>query len=108
MTLFFLVVVVTCVQIIVAYETYARGRGLPVGTLFIGDASILKIISILVGIVALLGSFFLYRWYSPILILVISFTTGPILTNIFRDKVQIISVLGMIAGIIGSLLTLNI
>ena len=108
MTLFFLVVVVMCAQIIVAYETYARPRGLPVGTLFIGDANVFKFISILVGIVALFGSFFLFRWYSPILVLVISFTTGPILTNVFLDKVQIISILGMIAGIIGSLLTLNI
>jgi hypothetical protein len=83
--------------VFVGYEDYARARGLPLGERFAG-ASLLKIVSLLMLIVSLGISFYVYRWWSPFIVLVLGFTFGFLSLLLLKQRMQVIAALGSVIG----------
>ena len=96
----FVILVVTfgSAFILIGYEDHARMKGWPVGAWLAGDAPFLKILSVVTMLIALGVSFYLYRWWSPFIVLGLGFLFGFIATQLLKYRVQLVAVLGTVVG----------
>lgn len=82
---------------IFAYSVYAKSQGLVVGKFYADDLSYLKL-SALIGIVVVpVLAVVLFPWWYAILIVVFGFLVAMAITHIFREKVQIVALVGFVA-----------
>ena len=86
--------------VIVGYEDEARERGWPVGSWLSGDAPPLKIIAILNMLLAIGLSFYIYKWWSPLVVLAVGFIYGFLASMILRYRVQFLALVGTVVGFV--------
>ena len=77
-----------------SYPTYAFQIGWPRGEILSGGASWPTICSYLGAAIGLYKSYALASWWTPIIILLVAFVFAFWVTNILREKVQILWILG--------------
>ena len=84
--------------ILIGYEEEAINKGWPVGMWLSGDASWLKVLAFLAMIGTLGLSFYIYFWWSPVIVFGLGFLFGFIATQLLKQNVQFIAVLGTVVG----------
>ena len=96
----FIILVITfgCSFVLIGYEDNARMEGWPVGAWLTGDAPFLKLLAFGTMFIALCISFYLYSWWSPLIIFILGFLFGFIATQILKSKVQFVAVVGTVVG----------
>jgi len=88
--------------IILGYEQHARMNGWSVGELF-SFGGTFHLISGFIAASVLVEAFYLFSWWSPIAVLAGGFVAGLILSNVFKQNVQPISLIGTVVGWIASI-----
>lgn len=89
--IFFLLLCTTGMTII-SYKNYAFKSGWPIGTMFVSDSSIVKIIGLLSIVGSFIVSFFFIKWYIVLIGLLISWLLSGFITALLRKHTQIFSV----------------
>ncbi len=89
---------------IIGYEDHARGQGWPVGAWLSGSATPLKIAAMLVIPLALWKAWYLWPWWSALLVAIAGVALSFIASVTLRSRVQLPAVLAMIIGGVGALL----
>jgi hypothetical protein len=84
--------------VIVGYEDHARMKGWPVGAWLVGGTSFLKILAFVTMLISLGASFYLYKWWSPIVVFASGFVLGFLASELLTYRVQIFAVLGTVIG----------
>jgi len=80
------------------YKGYAQQKGWSIGTFFDSKEVYLVLAGWIFGVWALVESFVVIRWFSPLVVFVIAFAISFTLTNIFKSWAQLVSiVLGIIS-----------
>jgi hypothetical protein len=87
-----------CAFILIGYEDHAKMKGWPVGEWLSGDAPFMKTLSAITMLISLGGSFYLYSWWTPIIVFVSGFIFGFIATQVLKSLVQFVAVIGTILG----------
>ena len=81
---------------ILSYDSYAAGKGWPVGEMFAADASMIKIASFIGLPGAAIAAGYLAVWWSAIVVIVAGFIMALVLTNTLRSYVQPVSIVGLV------------
>ncbi len=87
-------------MVIGGYDDFARAKGWPVAERLSGGRSLLKIVSLLALFIALGVSFYAYRWWSPLIVLVCGFIYGFLSLVLLKQRVQALAALGVVAGLV--------
>ena len=97
----YLVLVATfgCAFVTVGYEDEAIKKGWPVGSLLQGNAPWLKIVAVIALLVALGISFYVFSWWTPIVIAIAGFFFGLLATQIMAARVQVLAIAGTVIGL---------
>lgn len=96
----FIILIVTfgCAFIVIGYENEARRNGWSVGEWLSGDTAFIKIFSVVTIIIPLGVSFSKYEWWTPIAVVLAGIVFGFIASQILKSLVQILAVIGAVAG----------
>ena len=84
--------------VIIGYEDHARVKGWPLGSWLAGDAPFLKILAIVTMLTALGIAFYVYKWWSPLIVFVLGFVFGFFATGILKSRVQLFAIIGAVIG----------
>lgn len=98
------VVAVAFAIVCISYQSFARARGWPVGELLSRDASVPRIFAFVTIVWALVKSFLLFHWWSPLLIVVVGWSLAFTLTMILKKHAQTLCILGLVPGLICTIL----
>jgi len=79
----------------ISYDTMARSKGWPVGGVLEKDYSIPKIAAFVTALWALGKAFFVFQWWSPLLVLGLGWLIGFILTMALKRHAQVLCILGV-------------
>lgn len=90
-----------------AYDTTARSEGWSVGTILAKDASLPKIASYMTVLLILVKSFIIFSWWSPLVILIISFFLAFYFVMILKENVQILCIYGIFPALVFSILYIS-
>lgn len=90
--------------VLIGYEHHARMNGWPVGQWLSGDASFLKILSVITMLLSLILAFMRIAWWGPIFIFILGFIFGFASTQLLKYNVQFIAVFGTVIGWLLSIL----
>lgn len=86
--------------VVAGYEDFARTKGWTVGARFSGGRSLLKIVSLAALLITLGISFYVYSWWSPLIVLALGFTYGFLSLLLLKQRVQVVAALGVVAGLV--------
>jgi hypothetical protein len=87
-----------CGFILIGYENHARIKGWPVGEWLSGDAPFMKVLSVITMLISLGLSFYLYSWWTPLLVFILGFIFGFIATQLLKSFVQFVAITGTVVG----------
>jgi Na+(H+)/acetate symporter ActP len=90
-----------------AYDTFARRNGWPVGEVLAKDASTVKIVALIAGLLALGKSFFVLEWWSPFAILAAGWILAFALTMLLKKTTQILCIVGIFPAAIATILYIS-
>jgi len=96
--LLILIMAFGCGFILIGYEDRARMKGWPVGEWLSGGAPPMKILSVITMLISLGLSFYLYSWWTPLVVFLLGFIFGFIATQLLKSLVQFVAVIGTIIG----------
>jgi len=96
--LLILIMAFGCGFILIGYEDHARMKGWPVGEWLSGGAPPMKILSVITMLISLGLSFYLYSWWTPLVVFLLGFIFGFIATQLLKSLVQFVAVIGTIIG----------
>lgn len=88
--------------LLIAYEGYARPRGLPVGAWLSGDFSWLQGLAYIGIVGAVVLSFFVSVWWTAAVVIVGANILARAILRIFKARSQILGILGLLVGFIAS------
>lgn len=80
------------------YKGYAQQHGWAIGTFFDTKEVYLILAGKLLGLWALIESFIVIKWYSPLVILVLGIAISFIITNILKSWAQLFSLVFGVAS----------
>ncbi len=78
----------------ISYPGFARAKRWPVGTILAADASIPKIVAFIAIAWALAKAFFVFQWWSPLMILPLGWLLAVALTLTLKRNTQALAILG--------------
>ena len=87
-----------CSFILIGYEDHARIKGWPVGQMLSGAVSPMKVFSIITMLISLGLSFYIYSWWIPIIVFILSVVFGFVATQLLKSLVQFVAVTGVAVG----------
>ena len=88
----------------VSYTIMAHSRGWPVGEILSGDAPIPPFVGFVTGLWALAKSFYLFNWWSPIVILAAGWILAFAITMLLKQRSQFLWVIGVFPAFLFTIL----
>lgn len=83
---------------IIGYEDHARRYGWPVGAWLAGVAPPLKIVSVIVMLLALWKAWYLYPWWTAVIVGIAGIVVAFVASMLLRSWVQLAAVVVTIVG----------
>ena len=94
---------ITCMS----YDSMARPKGWPVGEILSKDASMPKIAAFITALWALVQSFLVFSWWSPLVILILGWFLAFFLTMSLKKNVQFVCIVGIFPALILTILYIS-
>ena len=91
----------------ISYSSMARQNGWPVGEILSKDTSVSKIAAFVTALWVVVKAFMVFQWWSPLVILVIGWLVGFILTMALKQNVQFLGLLGIFPAFLFTILYLS-
>jgi hypothetical protein len=86
--------------VVVGYEDHAEMKGWPVGSWLSGDTSLMKLLSVVCMLSAIVISFMVFSWWSPLVVILAGICVGFLASQLLKSWVQLPAIVGVAAGFV--------
>lgn len=91
----------------ISYDTMAKSKGWPSSEILSKNASLPKIAAFITALWICVKSFFVFHWWSPIVILILGWVFAFIMTILFKKNTQFICILGIFPAMLFTILYIS-